>query len=115
MLEIVTSIFGSKESFSKYTNEGYQRNFNRAIFDIMCYYFSDNNIRTQALIKKTEIKSKFEELCLNNPDFLSSFEHTTKSIFNVSTRLSIWGNSIKEIIEIDFKIPTLTGNRIKLK
>lgn len=114
-IKTTIDIFGSKESFSKYTNEGYQRNFNRAIFDIMCYYFSDNNIRTQALIKKTEIKLKFEELCLTNPDFLSSFEHTTKSIFNVSTRLSIWGNSIKEIIEIDFKIPTLTGNRIKLK
>ncbi|MEN5054514.1 DUF262 domain-containing protein [Sphingobacterium kitahiroshimense] len=115
-INAVYEIFGKKEAFSKYNNEnGYQRNFNRAIYDIMVYYFSDLKTRTLSLANSQLIKSKFEELCVNNVDFLTSFEHTTKSIQNVGLRFNIWGNELKKITGLDFKIPTLTGTRIKLR
>lgn len=107
--------FGHRESFSKWTGERFQSNFNRAIFDIMIYYFSNSLILEAAKSFKTEIVEKFKKLCVSDSDFILSFEHTTKSIPNTIKRLETWGNALSEVLDIDIAVPYLENNRISGK
>ncbi|MFC3158782.1 hypothetical protein ACFOEQ_09820 [Chryseobacterium arachidis] len=114
-INLTFDIFGEKEAFSKWANQKFQNNFNRAIFDIMVYYFSNNEIYEIAMTKKEEIKNAFIALCENNRAFVSSFEHTTKSLQNTNIRLTIWGKKLSEILELTIDIPTLNNeNRFEL-
>lgn len=105
-IDTTYSIFG-ENAFNKWKNSEYQKSFNRAIFDIMVYYFSVPEIRDQALLKKQEIEVKFKELCFTDSEFLQSFESSTKNIGPTHKRFNTWGESLKEIIGINFHIPTL--------
>lgn len=101
-------LYGNRKSaFSKWTGDDFQGNFNRAVFDIMVYYFSIRELREQAELKKTEILTGFKSLCETDNDFLSSFEHTTKSSQNTFKRLTTWGEKLSEILDLSFPIPCL--------
>lgn len=114
-IDFIYKVFGKRQAFSKYVNGEFQNNFNRAVFDIMVYYFSIPNVREKSVDNSEKIIAEFKKLCENDLEFLSSFEHTTKSISNTSYRFNKWGNTLKDILDIEFKIPTLVNNRIKLK
>lgn len=96
---------GQKQAFSKWLGNGWQNNFNRAIFDIMVYYFSVPDILEEAKTKQAEILGAFKELCENDEAFLSSFEHTTKSMDNTFKRLSTWGEKLSEILDVSVTVP----------
>jgi hypothetical protein len=108
-------IFGERDAFSKWNGISFQGNFNRAVFDIMCYYFSKPIIRKSALNKKKEIVKSFKNLCSSDNEFLSSFEHTTKSIQNTGKRFNTWGEELAKIINIKISVPTLDNSRLKVK
>jgi hypothetical protein len=114
-IKATINIFGERDAFSKWKGHSFQGNFNRAIFDIMCYYFSNAEIRNDSLLKKSEIVSAFKELCQSDSDFLTSFEHTTKSIHNTAKRFNTWGEKIAEIIGKKVIVPTLVETRLKYK
>jgi hypothetical protein len=114
-IKTTIEIFGERDSFSKWTGKSFQGNFNRAVFDIMCYYFSKPEIRKVAVTRKDEIVNEFKTLCENDKDFLSSFEHTTKSVQNTAKRLNTWGESIAKLINKKISIPVLEGTRLKIK
>lgn len=112
-IDFSVGLFGSnKEAFSKWNGDSFQGNFNRAIFDIMTYYFSNQSIREEAEGKKTEIIERFKELCENDSDFLASFEHTTKSVENTFKRLTTWGESLADLLDVEVKIPVINDNGI---
>jgi hypothetical protein len=92
-------IFGD-DAFSKWSTKGFESRFNRAVFDIMCHYFSEEKIGTAALLKLEEVKQEFIDLCKTNTDFLRSLESTTKSVAATHTRLLIWGESLEKILNI---------------
>lgn len=114
-IDFTINLFGEKEAFSKWNGKAFQRNFNRAIFDIMVYYFSQSEIRVASKGKENLIVDAFKQLCEEDEVFLISFEHTTKSIQNTEKRFNTWGNKLKEIlVTLDFSVPTLKNNKIKL-
>ena len=96
---------GQKQAFSKWNGDAWQNNFNRAIFDIMVYYFSVPDILNEAKNKQTEILQSFKDLCVNDEAFLSSFEHTTKSMDNTFKRLSTWGEALSNILDVSVTVP----------
>jgi hypothetical protein len=116
-INFTINAFGEKEAFSKWNGTDFQKNFNRAIFDIMVYYFSNDAIRDLAHSKKTEIVEAFKRLCDNDADFLTSFEHTTKSLQNTAKRLETWGNCLSEVLSTPIDIPVLNKetNRFTIK
>jgi hypothetical protein len=107
--------FGVRNAFSKWANNRFQGNFNRAIFDIMVYYFSQEEILESLSNKKDEIVEAFKNLCSNDSDFIKSFEHTTKSIQNMSKRYSTWGEKIAEITDKRILIPKQNNNKLVLE
>lgn len=87
-------IFGEKGELRKWNGSKYERVINRAVFDIMTFYFSDPDIRDAALNKADDVKKAFENACVNDRDFLSSIETTTKSIEANRTRFTVWANTL---------------------
>ncbi|SFR85450.1 GmrSD restriction endonuclease domain-containing protein [Maribacter stanieri] len=110
-ISFTIELFGSKKNaFSKWNGTEFQSNFNRAVFDIMVFYFSVPGILEEARGKKTEILDKYKSLCVNDGDFRTSFEHTTKSIDNTFKRITTWGESLAEILDTQVTIPTYDSN-----
>ena len=100
------TIFGNN-AFSKWKNHNFDKRFNRAIFDIMVYYFSNPEVRDIALAKREELQNEFKMLCDNNIDFLNSFETSTKNVQPTNTRFKTWGDSLSKICNIKIDIPNL--------
>lgn len=95
-VESTFAIFG-RNAFRKWTATGYERLFNRAIFDIMTYYFSDPQIREAAAAQAPAVEKAFKELCEHNQDFLASIERTTKSIGATTFRLTAWATALANL------------------
>jgi hypothetical protein len=102
---------GQKQAFSKWVGGSFQNNFNRAIFDIMVYFFSEEKILLEAKTKQQEIIDSFKFLCVNDEAFLSSFEHTTKSMDNTFKRLTTWGTALADILDEPIVIPFYENNQ----
>ncbi len=97
-LEFTRSVFGDKATCRKWTPNGYERRINRAVFDIMIYYFSDESVRKKAATKAKRIEAAFKSLCENNAEFLSSIEATTKSQEANWIRFGLWSQSLNRIL-----------------
>ena len=91
-------IFPEGTAFRKWTNEGYEQRFNRAIFDVMAFYFSDPTIRDAAKPHASLIRQAFEVLCDSNTQFRRSIETTTKSPTATYSRLALWGQTLASTI-----------------
>jgi len=113
-INFTLGIFGEQDAFSKYVGQSYQRKFNRAIYDIMVFYFSDSNIREASQNCAEQIRTGFKELSSTNKEFLNSIEQTTKSLNNTETRFKLWGEKLAEIINIKVQLPKLENNRLSL-
>ena len=109
-IELVNDIFG-ENSFKKYKNGTFDSRFNRAIFDIMVFYFQNEGVRNLVSQKKKEVLNGFKSLSEEDPLFVSSFETSTKNINQTSYRFKTWGNKLKEILGIDINLPNINGSK----
>lgn len=110
-IEMTFRIFG-EDSFYRWANGKYEGRFNRAVFDIMTYYFTDPAVQAVAIEKKDEIRLAFQELCTTNRLFVESIQTTTKTLSATHRRLSLWGEKLASILERPLPIPSLSSNRI---
>jgi len=112
-VQTTINIFGEK-NFSRMwlnKNKTYRPQFNRAILDVMVFYFSDTLIRQAAEKNKAMVEDAFKKLCAGN-EFRESVEGTTKNIRETYKRLSLWGRALVKVLDIDFNVPKLVNNRI---
>lgn len=77
-LEFLRNSFGDREYLRKWNGTAFESRLNRAVFDVMCYYFSQPKIRLAAENLMPQIKQGFKALC-EDRDFRGSVETTTKS------------------------------------
>ncbi len=109
-------VFPNGTAFKKWTVEGYEQRFNRAIFDVMAFYFSDPTIREAAAPYLTQIRQAFEELCDSNTQFRRSIETTTKTPFATYSRLALWGQTLMSkigspLVAVERMTALLTGSK----
>ena len=112
-VETTIDIFGEK-NFSRMwliKSKSYRPQFNRAILDVMVFYFSDTIIRQDAEKNKEAVEKAFKKLCASS-EFRGSVEGTTKNIHETYTRLSLWGKALLEVLGAEFNVPKLVDNRI---
>lgn len=105
-----TTIFGEGRGFRKWNGARYERPMNRAVFDVMTYYFSNEKVRVAAEGIRTEVEEAFKLLC-DNERFLTAIEGTTKSIDAIYTRLRLWGEALRAV-GIPLQLPNLIENKI---
>lgn len=102
--QTIKSIFGSN-AYRKWTKEGFEKRFNRAIFDIMMFVFHEKNVRDTLSTHGARLLSLFKSLSENDRDFLSSVEQTTKSMSATYTRLSRWAECINNEFNLNVTVP----------
>lgn len=104
-IEATYTIFG-ESAFRKYKNDSFDNKFNRAIFDIMTYYLSNEEIRNLALAHPQEVLNGFKELS-SDMQFVSSFETSTKDTGKTSYRFLKWGEKLSAILQINITLPNI--------
>ncbi len=114
-IETCYDIFGERNAFRKWEGEDYERRFNRAVFDIMVFYFSQAKVRKKVASKKRQVAQDFERLCETNQEFRRSIETTTKSLEATVTRLNVWGNTLSKRLNMPLPSPRLKGKDISMK
>lgn len=97
----------AEDAFRKWNGKDFERRFNRAVFDVMVYYFRDIGIRQKAQENPAIIVTEFKRLCESSRPFRTAVETTTKSIGALSTRLQLWGESVSTVLQVKVKIPTI--------
>jgi hypothetical protein len=113
-IDTTFKIFGERNSFRKWDGKKYEGRFNRAIYDLMTFYFSEPSVRRKAITGKAGVEADFRKLCSSNNDFVKSIEVTTKSIDATVTRLGIWGKTLAKRLDLKLAVPRVVGNSIKL-
>lgn len=105
-------IFG-QDAFSRWNpdRQAYERRFNRAVFDVMTFYFSDPEIRATAISRSVEVRAMFEEISNERPAFVESMQTSTKTIEALHTRLSTWGKGLLAVTGLEFEVPILDLDR----
>ncbi len=96
-INVIFRIFGDDGAFHKWDGEKFESRFNRAVFEIMVYYFSRKTVRREALARRRKLVRAFKRLCEEKSQFLKSLETTTKSLKATSTRFTGWGRALKSL------------------
>lgn len=95
-------IFG-KNTFRKWNGKAYENRPNRAVIDIMTYYFSDKKIAQAAEKKAAAVETAFKNLCNKDRDFKTALETTTKSIEATEIRFEKWAKALSSVLKIKVK------------
>lgn len=105
-INLTFQLFTDANAFRKFKGEKYEIKYNRAVIDIMLYYFSQVEEDFPSEKYKDNICHRFEALCSQDSNFLASLETTTKSTGAVHYRFKKWGETLIEITGKNFVIPT---------
>ncbi|MEZ6234826.1 MAG: hypothetical protein R3B68_11605 [Phycisphaerales bacterium] len=105
-------VFGQDHAFSRWRNGAFEGRFNRAVYDIMVFYFSDVTTAALAVSRHDAVVQGFKRLCDHDAEFANALQVTTKSIAATHTRLARWGESLSAAIGTQMEIPRLEGSRI---
>jgi hypothetical protein len=97
----------SENAFRKWNGSGFERRFNRAVFDVMVYYFRNEKVRHAAMLNSDVVVTEFKRLCDESLAFKTSIETTTKSIGALSKRLELWGDRLAKVLTVPIPIPML--------
>ena len=98
-IEATQQVFGSRDAFCIYDGEAFGRRFNRAVFDIMTFYFREQPIRESALQARSRIKQAFVDRSKMDADFQQSLTTTTKSKKATATRFVAWAEELSAVID----------------
>jgi len=97
-IDFATKVFGEKSRYSKYLNGNYTNIFNRVIFDVITYYFSDPQIRLKLIGKELLIKESFEDIMTNDKEFIQATSASTKDLDKTKLRYLKWNNKLDALM-----------------
>lgn len=100
VISITRDIFGARNAFRSWNGERFEGRVNRAVIDVMAYYFTFPDVAAIALHKKDATVAAFKELCDENEDFRQAISGTTKSLGAVQDRFALWGQTLNERLGI---------------
>lgn len=87
----------------------YERRFNRAVFDVMAYFFRDPDIAHQAVSQAADVELAFRELCTADTEFVEAIQSTTKTVAATQKRLDAWGATLGSVLRRRIEAPRLTA------
>ena len=96
-IRLSIDIFGEDNVFRRWRGEKYEKRMNRAVFDILVYYFSVLQDRDLFIKNKKSIREAFNAHCEKNPRFLKSITSNTNNLIETSTRFVLWGKALRNL------------------
>jgi hypothetical protein len=100
----ISQIF-REDAFRKWKDGRFERLFNRAIFDVMAYYFSLPEVLENVDGHQEAIRTAFVDLSRNDPEFVDALETTTKSIRATHTRFQRWAGVLGRELGLQLQVP----------
>jgi len=91
-VESLMRIFGDEVARKPDSNQ-----FNRAIFDALIYFHSQEKVRQALRSKTAAIKRAYRQLFEEGSGFLPAVESDTAGAPNTDTRLRLWANALSRI------------------
>lgn len=101
----IREIFTERNEVRKWNGQQYEKRINRAVFDIMAYYFSDLQVRELSRGQEEPIKQAFQALCEHDRGFLASIEQTTKSKEANRIRFETWAGTLNQLFGTSLQSP----------
>lgn len=112
-IRLCVDIFGKDSVFRRWKSRKYEPRMNRAVFDILVYYFSVSKNKHLFIKNKKPIKEKFNDFCMNDNQFIKSISSNTNNLIETSSRFVLWGIALKQFdntIEIPSRLNTYFRN-----
>jgi hypothetical protein len=83
------------------------RQFNRAIFDALIFFYSQASVRTALGGKRAKVKAAYNRLFETDSGFVQAVESDTAGAPNTAARLKIWGAALGEIVGKTLPLPQI--------
>lgn len=112
-IDATISVFG-ENAFRRWRTDGYERAFNRAVYDAMVYFFRHSAVASLAVSMAPAVEEGFRELCSGDARFDQSLAATTKTVVATAYRIVRWGDQLSEVLKADIDIPTALRVRARL-
>lgn len=93
---LLIEIMPPKKVGRKFTKQGWETRFNRALFEVQVYYISrvpEETVRQFA----ADFVARFQALCLENDEFIDTIETSTKNITKYYLRYSIFQSLVNGV------------------
>lgn len=107
-IEAGMEIFGEDYFCRKWTEKGYERRFNRAIFDVLVGSLSRPDFRQWASKHASQTVEAYKNLCIKNNEFIRAVESTTKTPQNTRNRFRLWYQIVGEMSGLYLEIPKIS-------
>ncbi len=107
------AIFGD-HAFRRWNGQRYEGRFNRAIFDVMVYYFRDKRVALASVENDESVREAYKRISVDDPAFVDAVQSTTKTLGATQLRLERWGLALMRSVGVDLQIPELDGRRIRI-
>ena len=104
-------IFGIKQVARTWNGHYFESARNRAILDVLLYYFSDPEVRSEALQKSEAVVEKYKDLSAHDYRFRSATFATTGSFSATQDRFNLWGEALAEILDAQVELPNWNAGR----
>jgi len=101
-INLCIDIFGNS-AFSRFDGKKYNNRFNRPLFEVFTFYFSNIEIYSVIEKNKESFRKDFEKLSTHDGDFNESIASSTKELSRVEDRF----NKIADIIKTYTDFPVL--------
>lgn len=101
---IISREIFEKDAFKKWNGFYYESRINRAIFDVVAYYFSFSDIASRALQNKDRVVLAYKEIC-TDWEFSTAVSGTTKSLDSVQTRFRKWAHKLGDALNNEIHSP----------
>lgn len=85
-------------AYRVWQNERFQTARNRAVMDIMNFYFADPATAGAAVHHVQALQGGFKDLCEGNPEFVRALQSSTKTEAATALRFEAWGHSLSNVI-----------------
>ncbi|MBA4308529.1 MAG: hypothetical protein C0429_17515 [Sphingopyxis sp.] len=105
-IDVTFNVFG-QAAFKKWNGTDFERQINRAVFDVVSFFFSMPAVANSAMQNRAGVVDAFKSLCVDDPEFVLSITATTKSVEAVRTRFIKWREALEQVIGSSIPSPIL--------
>jgi hypothetical protein len=106
-------IFG-QHAFRRHGDSGWERPFNRAVFDVMVFYFRDTEVAAIARERAAAVRDAYVALSADEA-FEESLQTTTKSLGATHARLARWGAALAAALDIELPRVELRDTKLAVR
>lgn len=105
-IETTITVFGG-HAFHRWAGDRWENRFNRAVFDIMTFYFSDPDVASLAIENRKAVEDEYISLSRDDRKFAEALATSTKTLTATVYRLNAWGKRLEAVLNTELRPPVV--------